>query len=114
MNENVISVNQTIAPVSTLSVPGLFAVSTEAVTLSELLKGKIPARAQTVLLRARGTNQGTVYVERLDNPGARHALLPEAGIEMSVADLATHWVRADGDQGDSIVAAYTRLMNEKE
>ncbi len=112
--------NQTIYPVSVLQA-GLFAVTDKPVTLSDLLKGKIPPRAQTIVLRAVGTNQGTVLVERLEvagkalsqfeEIGARHRLLPEVSIEMTVADLAIHSLV--GETGDSVVVSYTRRMSDK-
>jgi hypothetical protein len=113
--------NQTIYPVSVLQA-GLFAVPEKPVTLSDLLKGKIPPRAQTVVLRAVGTNQGTVLVERLEvvgkalsqfeEIGARYKLLPEVNIEMTVADLATHSLVGE-TPGDSVVVSYTRRMSDK-
>jgi hypothetical protein len=112
--------NQTIYPVSVLQA-GLFAVPDKPVTLSDLVKGKIPPRAQTIVLRAVGTNQGTVLIERLEvagkplsqfeEIGSRHKLLPEVSIEMTVADLATHSLV--GETGDSVVVSYTRRMSDK-
>jgi hypothetical protein len=116
MNE--ISVNQTIAPTSTLNVPGLFQVGIKPAKLADLanasgakLKDLIPQAALAVFVRNGANHTDIVWFEKPD--GSATALLAQEGVELSVADVGTHSMYADGD-GAAVVVSYTRLMGDKE
>jgi hypothetical protein len=115
---NHISVNQTIAPTSTLNVPGLFQVGIKAKLLTDLanasgvkLKDLIPEAALKVLVRNAANHTDIVWLEKPG--GSATALLPQEGAELAVADMGTHSVYGDTDRG-VIVVSYTRLMGDKE
>jgi hypothetical protein len=108
-------VNQTVFPESTLNA-GLFAVGTAPVKLADLTDGqgkklKIPASALKVLVRNGANHTDILWLEKPD--GSATALLAQEGVELAVADLATHSVRADGDRG-AVVVSYTRLTSDRE
>jgi hypothetical protein len=115
---NHISVNQTIAPTSTVTVPGLFAVRGAPVKLGDLadtrgrkLKDLIPPAAVQVFVHS-GNNHGSNFIVEM-LPGFRAEIVPQANLEFSVADLETHTIRAESP-GDAISVHYVRLMGDKE
>jgi hypothetical protein len=108
-------VNQTVFPESTLNA-GLFAVGTAPVKLADLTDGlgkklKIPASALAVFVSNSANHTDIVWLEKPD--GSAKALLAQEGVELGVADIATHRVYGDSDRG-AIVVSYTRLTSDRE
>jgi hypothetical protein len=110
---NLISVNQSIAPTSTVTVPGLFAVPGAPVKLADLVNGAggklgslIPASALTVVVHS-ANNHGANFILEGDT------LVPQSNCELSVADLQTHSIYAESP-GDCVAIRYVRLMGDKE
>jgi hypothetical protein len=115
---NQISVNQTIAPTSTLNVPGLFQVGTKPAKLADLtnasgvkLEALLPASALKVLVRNGANHTDILWLENSD--GSAKAIFPQEGVELAVADIGTHSVYADSD-GGAVAVSYERLMGDKE
>ena len=58
-----------------------------------------------------GNNHGSNFIVEM-LPGFRAEILPQANLEVSVADLETHTIRAESP-GDCIAVRYVRLMADK-
>lgn len=98
--------NQTTFPVAALQI-GPFAMPQAKMTIpiADLLKGKLPPWAQTLILRAPGTNPGTVIL--VANGEMQHELRPSEAIEPTLGDVATFRVGSNVE-GDSVIASYTK------
>jgi hypothetical protein len=113
---NHISTNQTIAPVSTLNVPGLFRVGIKPTKLADLTNGAakltdlIPQAALTISLRNAANHTDNLLLVKPD--GSTEEILPQQGVELTVADLATYSISADSDRG-AVAFSYERLMGDK-
>ncbi len=115
MNE--ISTNQAIAPTSTLTA-GLFKVPGAPTKLADLtdVQGRklgdlIPKAALQVFVHS-GNNHGSNFIVEM-LPGFLAEILPQANLEVSVADLGTHSIYAE-TPGDCIAVRYVRLMGDTE
>jgi len=131
---NHISVNQTIAPTSTLTA-GLFPVPGTPTKLADLVNGAgiklkdlIPASALTVFIHSAVNHGADFIIEKpgipvaaspatkgpivLLTPGWTVTLGPQSNCEVSVADLETHTIRAE-TPGDAVAIRYVRLMTDK-
>jgi hypothetical protein len=115
---NQISVNQSVAPTSTLNVPGLFQVGIKPAKLADLtnvsgvkLNDLIPQAALAVSVRNAANHTDNLQLVKPD--GSTEKILPQQGVELGVADLATHSIYADTDRG-AVAVSYERLMGDKE
>lgn len=133
---NHISVNQTISPVSTLTVPGLFPVPGVATKLADLVNGAgvklgslIPASALTVFVHSANNHGADFIIEKpgvpvpasptkggpivLLTPGETITLAPQSCTELTVDELPTHSIHAQ-HPGDAISVRYTRYAQDRE
>lgn len=102
-------------PSSTLNA-GLFVVGA-ATKLADLTDARgvklgdcVPPKALTVLVRSLSISD---YLT-LTAPGATDSYIidPQAGVELAVADIATHEISSTGE--GSIAVSYTRSMMDRE
>lgn len=114
---NHISVNQSIAPTSTLTA-GLFKVPGAPTKLADLVNASgvklgdlVPKAALRIFVHS-GNNHGSNFIVEM-LPGFRAEILPQANLEFSVADLGTHSIYAE-TPGDAISVRYTRFTQDRE